>query len=79
MLNMEQRVIFQERVKISSVKNYFTITCKRLIKVFVYQNVAILILVIFWFLPNHVFFSISNISREIYKTLYKNIFKISIS
>ena len=50
MLNMEQRVILQERVKIFFVKsfffvkNYFTITCKRIIKVFAYQNVANLIL-----------------------------------
>ena len=34
MLNKEQRVM----------KNYFTITCKRLIEVFVYQIVANLIL-----------------------------------
>ena len=48
MINMEQRLILQERAKIFIVKffflNYFTITCKRLIKVFVYQNVANLIL-----------------------------------
>ena len=74
MLNMEQRVIFQERVKISSVKNYFTITCKRLIKVFVYQNVAILILVIFWFLPNHVFFfNLKYLSRNIQDPIQKYI------
>jgi len=42
MLNMEQRVILRERVKIFFVKNYITITCKRLIKVFVYQIVAYL-------------------------------------
>jgi len=46
MLNMEQRVILQERVKIFFVKNikFFTITCKRLNKVFVYQIVANFIL-----------------------------------
>jgi hypothetical protein len=44
MLNTEQPAILQERVKIFFVKNYFTITCKRLIQVFVYQNVANLIL-----------------------------------
>jgi len=49
MLNMEQRIVLQERVKILFVKsfffvkNYCTITCERLIKVFVYQNVAHLI------------------------------------
>jgi len=44
------RVILQERVKFFFVKsfffflNYFTITCKRLIKAFVYKKVANLIL-----------------------------------
>jgi len=37
MLNMEQRVILQERVNFF-LNIFFTITCKRLIKVF--QNVA---------------------------------------
>ena len=43
MLYMEQRVILQEIVKFFFckifffVKNYFTITCKRLIIVFLYQ------------------------------------------
>jgi hypothetical protein len=44
MLNIEQQVILQERVNIFFVKYYFTITCKRLIKVFAYQNVADLII-----------------------------------
>jgi len=32
MLNKEQRVVLRKRVNIFFVKNYFTITCKRLIK-----------------------------------------------
>jgi hypothetical protein len=46
MLDMEQRVILQERVKNFFCKKLklFTITCKRLIKVFVYQIVANFIL-----------------------------------
>jgi len=47
MLNKEQQLILQERVKhffIFSVKNYFTITCKQPIKESVYQIVANLIL-----------------------------------
>ena len=43
MLNKEQRVILQEMVQFIFVKNYLIVTCKRPIKVFVYQIVAILI------------------------------------